>query len=148
MHCLPMSHKKDARLKWVKEGFFRIFNKYQNLMCWLIYSLTYLKEPFKKKNKIGFQCRLSLNAGQKHCRMLQESILQYFQPSLSYHLPIRPLFCLFLSACLRQVLLHIYGKKKLVYLPFMPVMSGSVSPLSCSLTAVTAAETGKEVEGR
>ena len=25
------------------------------------------------------------------------SILQYFQPSLSYHLPLRSLFCLFLS---------------------------------------------------
>ena len=29
--------------------------------------------------------------------MLQESILQYFRPSLSYHLSLRPLFCLFLS---------------------------------------------------
>ena len=40
---------------------------------------------------------LSLNAGQKYCRMLQESILQYFRPSLSYHLSLRPLFCLYLS---------------------------------------------------
>ena len=31
------------------------------------------------------------------------SILQYFQPSLSYHLS----FCLFLSGCLRQVLLFL-----------------------------------------
>ena len=35
------------------------------------------------------------------------SILQYFWPSLSYHFPLRPLFCLFLSGCLRQVLLYI-----------------------------------------
>ena len=35
--------------------------------------------------KIGFQDRLSLNVGQKYCRMLQESILQYFRPSLSYN---------------------------------------------------------------
>ena len=42
--------------------------------------------------KIGFQDRLSLNAGHKYCRM---SILQYFLPSLSYHLSLRPLFCLF-----------------------------------------------------
>ena len=27
--------------------------------------------PLKKKTKIGFQDRLSLNAGQKYCRMLQ-----------------------------------------------------------------------------
>ena len=40
--------------------------------------------------------------------MLQESILQYFQPSLSYHLPLRPLFCLFLSGHLRQVLLYLF----------------------------------------
>ena len=35
------------------------------------------------------------------------SILQYFRPSLSYHLPLRPLFCPFLSGLLRQVLLYI-----------------------------------------
>ena len=34
------------------------------------------------------------------------SILQYFRPSLSYHLSIRFLFCLFLSGRLRQVLLY------------------------------------------
>ena len=34
------------------------------------------------------------------------SILQYFQPSLSYHLSLGPLFCLFLSDCLRQVFLY------------------------------------------
>ena len=36
--------------------------------------------------------------------MLQESILQYFRPSLSYHLSLRPLFRQFLSGRLRQVL--------------------------------------------
>ena len=36
------------------------------------------------------------------------SILQYFRPSLSYHLSLRPLFVCFLSGGLRQVLL--YGK--------------------------------------
>ena len=35
------------------------------------YSKTCLKRPLKKKTKIGFQDRLSLNAGQKYCRMLQ-----------------------------------------------------------------------------
>ena len=43
-----------------------------------------------------------------YCRMLQESILQYVRPSLSYHLPLRPLFCIFLSGRLRQVLLYSY----------------------------------------
>ena len=60
----------------------------------------------KRRPKIGFQNQLSLNAGQKYCRMLQESILQYFRPSLRYNLPFRPLFCLFLSGRLRQVLLY------------------------------------------
>ena len=36
----------------------------------LLYSKTCLKQPLKRKTKIGFQDRLSLNAGQKYCRML------------------------------------------------------------------------------
>ena len=39
--------------------------------------------------------------------MLQESIPQYFRPALSYHLFFRPLFFLFLSGRLRQVLLYL-----------------------------------------
>ena len=35
------------------------------------------------------------------------SILQYFRPSLSYHLSLRYLFCLFMSGRLRQVLLYV-----------------------------------------
>ena len=38
--------------------------------------------------------------------MLQESILQYLRPSLACHLSFRPLFCLFLSGRLRQILLY------------------------------------------
>ena len=44
----------------------------------------------KGRPKIGFQDRLSLNAGQKYCRMLQ-----YFRPSLSYHLSLRPFLSIF-----------------------------------------------------
>ena len=47
--------------------------------------------------KIGFQDQLLLNAGKKYC-----SILQYFRPSLSYHLSLRSLFCLFLSGRFTQ----------------------------------------------
>ena len=36
------------------------------------------------------------------------SILQHFRPSLSYHFPLRHLFCLFLSGHLRQVLQYGY----------------------------------------
>ena len=46
----------------------------------------------KRTQKVVFQDQLSLNAGQKYY------ILQYFPPSLSYHLSLRPLVCLFLVA--------------------------------------------------
>ena len=57
---------------------------------------------------MGFQDRLSLNAGQQYCRMLQKSILQYFRSSLSFHLSLRPLFCLLFSGRLRRVLLYVF----------------------------------------
>ena len=79
--------------------------KYQNF----IYSKTCFKRPPKQRLKKGFKDQLSLNADQKYCRMLQESILQYFRPALSYHLSLRHLFCLFLSGHLRQVLLYVLG---------------------------------------
>ena len=60
-------------------------------------SQTRLKRPLKKtKNWFSGP----INAGQKYCRMLYKSILQYFRPSFSYHLSLRSLFCPFLSGCL------------------------------------------------
>ena len=78
-----------------------------------MYSKTCLKWPLSKRPKVGFQVKLSLDVGQRYCRMLQWEhfailstfIKQYFRPSVSYHLSLRPLFCLFLSGCLRQALL-------------------------------------------
>ena len=55
------------------------------LSPYYVYSKTCLRRSLKKRPKIGFQDWLSLNAGQKYCRMLQQSILQYFRPALSYH---------------------------------------------------------------
>ena len=40
-------------------------------LCFDIYSKTCVKCPLSKTPKIGFQDQLSLNAGQKYCRMLQ-----------------------------------------------------------------------------
>ena len=37
----------------------------------IFYSKTRVKWPLSKRPKIGFQDRLSFNAGQKYCRMLQ-----------------------------------------------------------------------------
>ena len=59
-----------------------------------------------KKTEIGLQDQLLLNAGQRYCRMLQESILQYSRPSLSYHFSLRFFICLFLSGRFTQVLLY------------------------------------------
>ena len=50
------------------------------------YSKTCLKRPLSERPKIGFQDQLSLNAGQKYCRMLQGEHSAIFRPSLSYHL--------------------------------------------------------------
>ena len=37
----------------------------------LLFSKACVKRPLSKRQEIGFQDQLSLNAGQKHCRMLQ-----------------------------------------------------------------------------
>ena len=42
------------------------------------------------------------------------SILQYFPLALIYHLSLRPLFCLFLSGHLGQVLLNMYFANALI----------------------------------
>ena len=45
--------------------------KTKNLPKHANYSKTCVKRPISKRLKIGFQVKLSLNAGQKYCRMLQ-----------------------------------------------------------------------------
>ena len=72
------------------------------IMVLVAYSKTCVKWPLSKRPKIGFQDKFSLNGGQKYCRMLQWSILQYFRPSLSYSLLLRPLFCLLLNGSSTQ----------------------------------------------
>ena len=44
--------------------------------------------------------------------MQVKSILQYFRPSLSYHLSLRSLFCIFLSGHFTQVLLFLIHRRK------------------------------------
>ena len=71
------------------------------------YSKTCLKGPLKKNTQNWFSIenyRLMQVKSIAECS--KGSILQYFWPSLSYHFPLRPLFCLFLSGRLRQVLLY------------------------------------------
>ena len=67
------------------------------------YIKTCLKRPLKKmffRPKMVFKTDYRL--------MQVKSIAECsFRPSLSYHLSLRSLFCLFLSSCLRQVLLYL-----------------------------------------
>ena len=58
-----------------------------------------VKRPLSRRLKIGFQDQLSLNAGQKFCRILkrEHSAIQ------------RSLICLFLSGCFIQDLLYFFG---------------------------------------
>ena len=80
-----------------------------NQVCYkgttLYYSQTCLKWPLIRKTKIGFKTEYRLMQVESIAECSKGSILQYFLPSLSYHLSFRSLFCLFLSGWLRQVLL-------------------------------------------
>ena len=91
-----------------------------------MYSKTCVKLPFSKRPKNGFQDLFLLNAGQKYFRILQ--ILQHFQPSLSYQLSLRPLFCLFLSDCFTPILPYqlIYFVINTCYTFFSLLIGGSL----------------------
>ena len=73
-----------------------------------MYSKICLKQPLKKNTKIWLVHKTDYHFMQVRgiAECSKGSILQCFQPSLSYHLSLRPLFCLFLSDRLRQVLLY------------------------------------------
>ena len=72
------------------------------------YRVCSFKRPLKKKTKncLFFQDQLSHNAGQKYCRMLLGSILQYFWPAFNAHLSKPYMLCISLSGRFRQVLLY------------------------------------------
>ena len=56
-----------------------------------VYSKTCLKRPSKRTPNIGFQYRLSLNAGQKYCRMLQWEHSAILSTSIKLSLSIKTL---------------------------------------------------------
>ena len=64
-----------------------------------LYSKTCLKRPLNKYQKLVFKTDDSLMQFESIAECTK-GILQYFRPSLSYHLSLSPLFCLFLSGCL------------------------------------------------
>ena len=56
---------------------------------------TCLKRPLKKYQKLVFKNNYHLMQVKNIAECSKGSILQYFRPSLSYHLSFRSLFCLF-----------------------------------------------------
>ena len=48
-----------------------LYYKYIIIIAYIQYSKTSVKRPLSKRPQIGFQDKLSLNAGQMYCRMLQ-----------------------------------------------------------------------------
>ena len=60
----------------------------------------------KRTPKFGFQYRLSLNAGQKYCRMLQREHSAILSTSIKLPFSIKTLVLSILSGRLRQVLLQ------------------------------------------
>ena len=71
-----------------------------------MYSKTCLKRPLKKKTIIGFQDPLSLNAGQKYCRMLQGEHSAILLTRIKLPFVIQIFVLSILRGCLRQVLLY------------------------------------------
>ena len=48
-----------------------LFEPVREILVPIIYSKTCVERPLSKRPKVDFQDQLSLNAGQKYCRMLQ-----------------------------------------------------------------------------
>ena len=67
--------------------------------CGILGQVWYLIVSFPDLCHLSYcQDQNSLNAGQKYCKMH----LQEFLSALSYHMALRPLFCLFLSGILKN----------------------------------------------
>ena len=69
-----------------------------------LYSKTCAKWQLSKRPKIGFQDQLSLNAGQKYCRLPQSAMLLTF---IKLPFVIKIFVLSFLSGRFTQVLLYI-----------------------------------------
>ena len=65
---------------------------------------TWVKRQLSKTPKIRFKTNYRLMQVKSIAKCSKGSIQQYFQPSLSYHLSLKSLFCLFLSGCTVQYL--------------------------------------------
>ena len=76
--------------------------------CFVIYSKSCLKPPHKRIPKLVIKTDYPLMQVKGIAESSKGgSILQYFQPSLSYHLFLRHLLCLLLSGRISQVLQYL-----------------------------------------
>ena len=70
---------------------------------------TCVKRSLSKIQKLVSNTNYRLKQVKRFAECSKGSNLQYFRPSLSCHLSLRSLFCLFLSGRLSQVLLYMYS---------------------------------------
>ena len=83
-----------------------------------IYSKTCLKGSLSKRPKLVFKTKYRLMQVESIAECSKGSILQYFRPSLSCHLSLRSLFCLFLSGHFTLILLHrSHDNKTIIFVP-------------------------------
>ena len=83
--------------------------KINHNVAYTLYSKTCVKQSLRKtKNWYHLMQVKSIAEYSKG------SILQYFRPSLSYHLSLRSLFCLFLSGRFTEVLLYVVKSSALL----------------------------------
>ena len=71
-----------------------------------IYSKICVKRPLSKDRKLVFKTNYRLMQVKSVAKCSKAIILQYFRLSLSYNLPLRSLFCIFLSCRFTQVSLY------------------------------------------
>ena len=101
-----------------------MFRFVAELSNYIGYSKICLKRPLKKNTKNwGFQYQLSLNAGQKYCRMLHGEHSAILSTFIKLPFSIMTFVLSILSGRLRQVLLYYmlmfsYDEKKLSVNPF------------------------------
>ena len=78
----------------------------------LLGCITCVKQPLSKKlKKMVLKTNYRLMQVKSIAECSKGSILQYFWPSLIYHLALRSLFCSFLSGRFTQVLLYAISTK-------------------------------------
>ena len=99
--------QKDQMFQGVRQTIIIMgFSSYKRNRSSYKYSKTCLKRPLSKRPKNVFQERLSLNAGQKYCRMLQTEHFAILSTFIKLQVVIKTYVCLFLSGRFTQVLLY------------------------------------------